>query len=287
MALELLNQSREDAMNTVEVPASTPWPIVLAFGITLLFAGLVTSEAVSVLGAVVAIAGAVGWFRDVLPHDHHETVQVVMPAPSVTTMRREVARMEIAHELRRAWLPVEIYPISAGIKGGLAGSVVMAVLAMLYGIVSRTSIWYPINLLAAGFFPAATTDTTAVIAAFHLRAFLIAVPIHLITSTLVGLLYGAMLPMLPRRPILLGGFIAPILWSGLIYSILGIVNPVLNQRIDWLWFVFSQVGFGVVAGLVVSRQGRIRTLQHLPLAFRVGLEASGMRDDNRGEDGRR
>jgi hypothetical protein len=287
MALELLNQSREDATNTVEVPASTPWPIVLAFGITLLFAGLVTSEAVSVLGAVVAIAGAVGWFRDVLPHEHHETVQVVMPAPSVTTMRREVARMEIAHELRRAWLPVEIYPISAGIKGGLAGSVVMAVLAMLYGIVSRTSIWYPINLLAAGFFPAATTDTTAVIAAFHLRAFLIAVPIHLITSTLVGLLYGAMLPMLPRRPILLGGFIAPILWSGLIYSILGIVNPVLNQRIDWLWFVFSQVGFGVVAGLVVSRQGRIRTLQHLPLAFRVGLEASGMRDDNRGEDGSR
>jgi len=287
MALELLNQSREDATNTVEVPASTPWPIVLAFGITLLFAGLVTSEAVSDLGAVVAIAGAVGWFRDVLPHEHHETVQVVMPAPSVATMRREVARMEIAHELQRAWLPVEIYPISAGIKGGLAGSVVMAVLAMLYGIVSHTSIWYPINLLAAGFFPAATTDTTAVIAAFHLRAFLVAVPIHLITSTLVGLLYGAMLPMLPRRPILLGGFIAPILWSGLIYSILGIVNPVLNQRIDWLWFVFSQVGFGIVAGLVVSRQERIRTLQHLPLAFRVGLEASGMRDDNRGEDGRR
>ena len=81
------------------------------------------------------------------------------------------------------------------------------------------------------------TDTTAEIAAFHLRVFLIAIPIHLITSLLVGLLYGAMLPMLPRRPILLGGFIAPLLWSGLIHSILGIVNPVLNQRIDWLWFV--------------------------------------------------
>ena len=52
-------------------------------------------------------------------------------------MRREVARMEIAHELRRAWLPLEIYPISAGIKGGLAGSVAMAVLAMLYGILSQ------------------------------------------------------------------------------------------------------------------------------------------------------
>ena len=161
----------------------------------------------------------------------------------------------------------------------------MAVVAMLYGIFSHTSIWYPINLLAAGFFPA--TANTAEIAAFHLRALLIAIPIHLITSLLVGLLYGAMLPMLPRRPVLLGGFIAPILWSGVIHSILGIVNPVLNQRIDWLWFVASQVGFGIVAGLVVSRQERIRTLQHLPLALRSGMEASGMRDENRGEDERR
>ena len=79
-----------------------------------------------------------------------------------------------------------------------------------------------------------------------------------------------MLPMLPRRPILLGGFIAPLLWSGLIHSILGIVNPVLNQRIDWLWFVLSQMGFGIVAGIVVSRQERIRTWQRLPLAVRVG-----------------
>jgi hypothetical protein len=287
MITALLNQSGEGATKTVEVPASTPWPIVLAFGVTLLFAGLVTSEGVSALGAVVAIAGAVGWFRDVLPYERHESMQVMAKAPDVTTMRREVARMEVAGELRRAWLPVEIYPISAGIKGGLAGSVAMAVLAMLYGVLSHTSIWYPINLLAAGFFPAAATDTTAEIAAFHLRAFLIAVPIHLITSLLVGLLYGAMLPMLPRRPVLLGGFIAPLLWSGLIHSILGIVNPVLNQRIDWLWFAFSQVGFGVVAGNVVSRQVRIRTLQRVPFAFRVGLEASGMMDENRGEDERR
>jgi formate-dependent nitrite reductase membrane component NrfD len=137
----------------------------------------------------------------------------------------------------------------------------MAALAMLYGIVSHTSIWYPINLLAAGFFPEATTATTAQIAAFHLSAFLIAVPIHLIVSLLVGLLYGATLPMLPRHPILFGGFIAPILWSGVIHSVHAIVNPVLNQRIDWFWFVLSQVGFGIAAGLVVSRQTRIRTWQ--------------------------
>jgi hypothetical protein len=279
MAVEVVNQASEEAPNTIEMPAPTAWPIALAFGITLLFAGLVTSEGVSILGAIIAIAGAVGWFREVLPHEAHESVPVVPQLVEVTTTRREVARIGIGLELRRAYLPLEIYPISAGIKGGLAGSVAMAVLAMLYGVLSHTSIWYPINLLAAGFFPAAATDTTAEIAAFHLRAFLIAVPIHLITSLLVGLLYGAMLPMLPRRPVLLGGFIAPILWSGLIHSILGIVNPVLNQRIDWVWFVASQFAFGIVAGVVVSWQGRIRTLQHLPLAVRSGMEATGMKDE--------
>jgi hypothetical protein len=101
---------------------------------------------------------------------------------------------------------------------------------------------------------------------------------------LVGLLYGAMLPMLPRHPILLGGFIAPLLWTGLIHSILGVVNPVLNDRIHWGWFVASQVAFGIVAGIVVSRQERIRTWQRLPLAYRSGMEASGMKDENRGED---
>ena len=279
MAVEVVNQASEEAPNTIEMPAPTAWPIALAFGITLLFAGLVTSEGVSILGAIIAIAGAVGWFREVLPHEAHESVPVVPQLVEVTTTRREVARIGIGLELRRAYLPLEIYPISAGIKGGLAGSLAMAVLAMLYGVLSHTSIWYPINLLAAGFFPAAATDTTAEIAAFHLRAFLIAVPIHLITSLLVGLLYGAMLPMLPRRPVLLGGFIAPILWSGLIHSILGIVNPVLNQRIDWVWFVASQFAFGIVAGVVVSWQGRIRTLQHLPLAVRSGMEATGMKDE--------
>jgi hypothetical protein len=298
MAVEVLKHSgarADDAVtaanpvsvtDTIEMPASTAWPFVLAFGITLLFAGLVTSEAISVFGAIVSIAGAVGWFRDVLPREAHELLPAEQPAPGVTTLRREVARMDYAYELHRAWLPVEIQPISAGVKGGLAGSVAMAVLAMLYGILRQHSIWYPINLLAAGFFPAALAQTTAGLAAFQPRHFLIAVPIHLITSLLVGLLYGAMLPMLPRRPILLGGFIAPVLWSGLIHSILGIVNPVMNQRIDWLWFVASQVGFGIVAGIVVSRQHRIRTSQPQPLAVRLGFEATGLTNKNRGENER-
>jgi hypothetical protein len=287
MAVELQNQTNESAPDTVEMPAPTAWPIAFAFGIALLVAGLVTSAAVSVLGALIAIAGAVGWFRDVLPYEVHERVPVVREEVRVATTRREVARMPAAPELQRAFLPLEIYPISAGVKGGLAGSVAMAIVAMLYGLISQHSVWYPINLLAAGFLPASMTDTTAKIAAFNLSVFLIAIPIHLITSLLVGLLYGAMLPMLPRQPILLGGFIAPLLWTGLLHSILGIVNPVLNARIDWGWFVVSQVAFGIVAGIVVSHQERIRTWQRLPLAFRSGMEASGMRDETRPEDERK
>lgn len=280
MAVESVNHP-EAEQEAIRMPAPTPWPIALAFGMALLFAGMVTSAAVSVLGAIVALAGAVGWFREVLPHEAHEMVAVLPEAAPVTTARREVVRMAVANELQRAYLPLEIYPISAGVKGGLAGSVAMAVVAMLYGLITQRSIWYPINLLAAGFLPSAMTDTTAKIAAFNLNVFLIAAAIHVTTSLLVGLLYGAMLPILPRRPILLGGFIAPLFWTGLIHSILGIVNPVLNQRIHWLWFVASQVAFGIVAGIVVSQQERIRTWQRLPLALRSGMEASGMEDESR------
>jgi hypothetical protein len=282
MAVALSNETSESAPNTIRTPAPTSWPIVLALGITLAFAGMVTSGAVSVLGAILALAGAVGWFRDVLPHEAHESVQLEAPVEAAVPTVREVAHAQVGEELKRAWLPLEIHPISAGIKGGLAGSVAMAALAMLYGVFSGNGIWYPVNLLAAGFLPASMTETTAQLAAFHFNVLLIAVPIHLITSLLVGLLYGAMLPMLPRRPVLLGGFIAPLMWTGLIYEILGIVNPVLNQRIHWVWFVISQMGFGIVAGIVVSRTQKIRTAQRMP--FSLMMETPGIMREHRGED---
>ena len=273
----------EPSMSTLELPAPTAWPIVLAFGFTLLFAGLVTSVSVSLLGAILAIAGCVGWFRDVLPEEKHERISVLDKAMPVTTTRPQVARVKwMTQELHRARLPIEIYPISAGIKGGLAGSVAMAVLAVIYGIVSGHGMWYPINLLSAGFFPARTT--IAQIAAFHWDGLIVATVVHLLCSLLVGLLYGVALPMFPRNPILLGGVIAPVLWSGLLHSILEVIDPVLNQRIDWFWFVLSQIGFGVVAGIVVSRQVRIRTWQHVPFGVRAGIEASGAIEQNNGDE---
>src|SRR5580704_7814161 len=133
----------------LEVPASSAWPLVLSFGFTLIFAGLLTSVSVSVLGVALAAAGCVGWFREVFPHEHEETVPIVFEDHRVTTDRRVVERVPVAPQLVRAWLPLETYPISAGIKGGLAGGVAMAVLACAYGLLKAGSIWYPINLLAA------------------------------------------------------------------------------------------------------------------------------------------
>jgi hypothetical protein len=277
-------QAPEALPGTVKLPAPTAWPIVLAFGVTLLSAGLVTSASVSILGAILTVTGCVGWFCDVLPHERHVTVRVEEEVPLVATSRREIARLPIAPELPRALLPLETYPVSAGIKGGLAGSVAMALLACLYGILKQGSIWYPINLLAATVYGQSLKFGAASLNAFHLSSFSLAVVIHLITSLLVGLLYGAMLPMFPRRPILLGGVIAPILWTGLIHSILGLINPLLDERIDWRWFIASQFAFGIVAGLVVIRQARVRTRQFVPFVMRAGIETPGMMPEKPGED---
>ena len=125
----------------IEVPASTAWPLVLAFGFTLLFAGLLTSESVSVLGAVLSVAGCVGWFREVFPQQHEEREPVVPEDFRVMTGRRVVERLPVAADQMRAWLPVHTYPVSAGVKGGLAGGVAMAMLACGYGLLKAGSIW--------------------------------------------------------------------------------------------------------------------------------------------------
>ena len=260
----------------IEVPAPTAWPIVMAFGLTLAFAGLLTAGSVSILGAVLTIAGAVGWFREVLPAESREGLPLVQEEVAVQTTRETVEQIAGIGAAPRAWLPLEIYPISAGIKGGLAGGAVMALLAMLYGGLSGNGIWHGINLLAAGLFPAMATQTATQVGTFNLHEFLVAVPIHLVISLLAGLLYGAMLPMTPRRPILLGGFVAPLLWSGMMYGSLAFINPVMNQRIDWPWFVLCQIAFGIVAGVVVVVQERISTRQNVPLMVRMGVEAEGL-----------
>jgi hypothetical protein len=285
---ELLPNANSDPSSgkpsVVVLPAPTAWPIVLAFGATLLFAGLITNVSVTILGAILAVAGSVGWFLDVFPHEKHVEVPVEEAEVQIVSSRREVERLDIAPELHRALLPLETYPVSAGIKGGLAGMVAMAVCACLYGVLKQGSIWYPINLLAATVYSQTLRMGPDTLKAFHLDSFMVALGIHLFTSVLVGLLYGAMLPMIPRHPIFLGGVVAPILWSGLLRSMLDLINPLLRQRVDWTWFIASQFAFGIAAGLVVVRQQRVPVKQFIPFAVRAGIEAPGAMRERKRED---
>jgi hypothetical protein len=281
--IELIETSRTP--REIEAPAPTAWPLVLAFGFMLMFAGLLTSISVSTLGVILAVAGSAGWFREIFPREHEVTVPVTPEAEIAVTKRQAVDRLPIAQEQVRAWLPLKTHPVSAGIKGGLAGGVAMAVLACAYGLFKVGSLWYPINLLAASIYAESVKLGSTGLNSFHLDSFLIALLLHAIVSIAVGLLYGAMIPMFARRPILLGGLIGPVLWSGLIYSMLSLLNPVLESHIDWVWFIASQVAFGIVAGIVVNRQPRVPTRENMPFAVRAGVEAPGMmrpRSENEG-----
>ena len=256
----------------LQLPSPTAWPMVLALGIALVLSGMVTSGVISVLGAVLALAAMVGWFRQVLPHEAHESVEVSTEEVRVFSARTLATRLP-ADATSRKIIPVETFRITTGIKGGIAGGIAMAVPAGIFSLLKYHSMWYAMNLLAAGGFLSWAGASNAFLSEFHLRGLLAALIIHGLTSLLVGLLYGAMLPMFPRWPILTAGFLAPLLWTGLLASVLNIVSPILNERIDWFWFVISHIAFGLVCGFVVNLQAKVRTpqFQALPFSVRAGL----------------
>jgi hypothetical protein len=266
----------EARRGTIHVPASNGAPLVLAFGVTLLLAGLVTHPAVSLVGGVLFLAGAVGWFREVLPHEHEEEMPLAPPSTRLTPPHAEL-RLAAGEAQHRARLPIEIHPYSAGVRGGIAGGIAMAGLAVLHGLLGHGSPWYTINLLAAAGSATLSNAPLEVLNAFNAQGLMLAFVIHATLSILVGLLYAALLPMVPWHPAFWGGVVAPILWSGLIASALDVINPALNARIEWPWFVASQIAFGLVAGLVVARSARIGVFQHAPLAARADIERQGRR----------
>ena len=273
------SNSQETVGDVIHVPASTGWPLVAAFGLTLVFAGLLTHVMVSTLGAVTLCVGLIGWFRRVLPREAHESLVLEKEELVVPLRGPKVRHLDICESGHRARLPLKIHPYSAGVRGGLVGGVAMAVLAILYGLIGHGSIWYPVNLLAAAGSAKISAMSYEELLVFNGAGLVLATIIHSVGSALVGLLYGVALPMFPRRPVLLGGILAPLFWSGILYSGLGIIHPSLQARIHWGWFMASQFAFGLVAGFVVARHERIDTMQYLPFAVRAGIEAPGVVDE--------
>ena len=242
--------------------------MVLGLGITLIAAGLITNVAIAALGLLLSAMAAIGWFRNVLPHEHLEMVEVQLSAPADAGEPTEPVYVSHRQAIERP-----TYSFSSGVEAGVAGGVAMAAVATVFSWMKFHSLWYGINLLAAGSFIGWTDATDSFLSQFHFQGLLVALAIHAMVSVLVGLLYGAMLPIFPRKSFLTAGLIAPILWTGLAYSMIKHVSPILSDRMDWGWFVASQVAYGLTAGWVIHLRVKVRSteFQALPFNRRAGL----------------
>lgn len=266
-----------EAPEVIEMPAPTPWPLVLALGVSLIFAGLMSSSIATIAGALILLAAAVGWWRDVLPREHHEAIEVEgEPAPLAVPADIPVVHLRAGKHSAKVGVGPESKPWLAGLKGGVVGAIAMAGVALFFGLVIRGSIWYPINLLAAAAIPSLATATAEQLKEFSAVGLILGTIIHVSTSLLVGVLYAVMLPMFPRKAFWWAGVSAPILWSGLIASTMTLINPALSARVDWRWFVASQLAFGLTGGYVIAKAQRIEARENWPLAVRAGIEAPGV-----------
>ncbi len=251
----------------VSVPAPTAWPLVSALGMALAFAGFLTTWPIGVVGFILCMVGFMGWFKDCFPDDLEVEVEALPHhIPSEVTTSRTI---DTEHPHHRAKLPLKVHRAPTGVIGGLAGGGAMTLLAIIGGFILHGSPWHPFNIVAATVMHSLTeTDLMG----FHFGAFLIAIGIVLVVSICIGLVYGVVLPMMPRHPILLGAIIIPFIWSFLLYESMSILNPILDQTVNWWWFLAAQFLFGLVAGFVVSKGEHISTIQFKSFAERVGAE---------------
>lgn len=260
----------------VHLPAPSSWPILAAFGLVLTAAWLVTNPIIGFTGAAVLLVSAVGWWYDVLPHDRHEAVALVplsdRPRP-IEPRPAQVEHLEVGAGQHRVRIPEQIHPYSAGVRGGIVGGVVMALFAVGHGYLDEGSLWYPANLLAGVALPSLADAGLEQLKQFNGLALTVCIVVHSLVSVLLGLIYGVILPMLPSRHYLWGALVIPLIWTGVVGVTMGVVNPVLNEYVDWPWFIAAQIAFGVTTGVVVLRSEQVETLQTWPLAERAGIEA--------------
>ena len=250
---------------SVEMPRATAWPIVLALGITLLGAGLATSLALSLVGAVLFVFGLGGWIGDLLPGRGHVREPLVEPAlrsRSVVEKPGTVDHLRPGMAGYRFRLPEKIHPISAGVKGGIVGGLVMPIPALAYGLLSGHGLWFPVNLLAGMVVPGISGATEAQLEQFYWGALILGVVIHATFSVSFGLLFGVVsptLPPIPGGPVIAGGVLMPLLWTGLCHGFMGIVNPLLQEHVNWPWFIVSQVVYGLAMSVVVINTEKVPT----------------------------
>jgi hypothetical protein len=157
-------------------------------------------------------------------------------------------------------------PARAGLLGGVVGGLLMAVPALFWSLLNGHSLWYPANLLAGMVLPDPGRLGPEELERLHAGWLVAALAVHAVLSLAFGVLLAlvqAKLPVIPG-PVAWGGLVLPLLWTGVSYALMGVANPVLQEDVDWPWFIVSQFVFGVVASVVVLRS----ELVHIPPAGR-------------------
>lgn len=146
-----------------------------------------------------------------------------------------------------------------GLVGGALGGLFMPLPAFAWGLVSGRGIWYPANLLAAIIQPEMAQLPQEALQEFRQEWLVAAVLVHASISLLFGLIFGLVVRFFPQIPSVIawGGALLPLLWTATCYGLMGIVNPLLEQRVEWSWFIASQLVFGLAAALVVMRSAKI------------------------------
>jgi len=272
----------EDTRPQIELPQPTAAPMVCAFGFTLMAAGLVTNWIVAIVGTVVMLSGAVHWFLDSNPRSREMVAPATDRHPTPIKPRPGGVSHLLEDSGHRARIPTQIHPYSAGFFGGLIGGGVMAAFAVAWGLIAHGSLWYSVNLLAGTMLSSYAGFSADELAAFHAEGLMVGIIIQVGMSIGVGLLYGVTLPLIPRFHMLFAAIIVPAFWSGLTWASISVVNPALSDHIEWLWFVGSQVIFGLVAGWWIIRTEKIGTMQNWHYLERIGVETPGARE--RGEE---
>jgi hypothetical protein len=248
----------DDPAGSVVMPRPTVAPMVLALGMALIAAGIAWSIAFILVGLVILVFGLGLWISELIPgrgHFHESLVGLSERPQPVAIKSHAVREMREGMPGYRLRLPTEVHPISAGIKGGIVGGLLMPIPALLWGVLSGHGIWYPVNLLTGLVLPGVGHMTDGELEQFRLGLLLLGLVIHAINSVTFGLIYGVLMPTLPDlpKPLAWGGLMMPMLWTALSYSSMGLVNPLLNRRVDWSWFIASQFVFGVAAALAITR----------------------------------
>jgi hypothetical protein len=245
----------------------------MAAGMAVLATGITCGLGFLVVGVVFLVAGLGIWIAQLLPgrgHVHEPLAEPARRPPPVIGVPGSVEQLRPGMPGYRFRLPEDVHPISAGIKGGILGGLVMPIPAVLWGLLSRHGFWYPVNLLAGMVLPGVDKMD---LGQFHASLLVVALVIHVTLSLVLGLIYGVLLPTLPTvpRPVAWGGLLMPILWTAASYVAMRVVNSELPGMVNWPWFIVSQFVFGITMPAVVLGLKRL----HPVLAGVAGGLAGG------------